>query len=29
MRHIKIIVLEQWRTDVQPCIGFVDVYGYE
>lgn len=29
MRHIRITVKDQWRTDQQPCIGFVDVYGYE
>lgn len=29
MRHIKITVLEQYKTDQQPCIGYVDVYGYE
>ena len=28
MRYIKITVLDQWKGD-QPCIGYVDVYGYE
>lgn len=28
MRHIKITVTDQWKAD-KPCIGYVDVFGYE
>ena len=28
MRHIKITVTDQWKGD-KPCIGYVDVFGYE
>lgn len=28
MRHIKITVTGQWKGD-KPCIGYVDVFGYE
>lgn len=28
IRHIKITVTGQWKGD-KPCIGYVDIYGYE